>query len=194
MIKTYAYKDIKIDEIFAREEEKTTIADVVSEIIADVRKNGDTALKAYCEKFDGAAADVLIFVPAGGEHQIAPRDYFAKGLDVSFGVNVDHVTRKDQKRVLLFRQLNGLTEILIGIKRRLAPRFSERVIPTLHQLPLKIGIGVGGKGQVHVCHVKHLYGAFKTHFDHCSYDLLHLFSPFDIFRKEKYTTPPRLCQ
>ena len=59
MIKTYAYKDIKIDEIFAREEEKSTVADVVAEIIADVRKNGDKALKAYCEKFDGAAADVL---------------------------------------------------------------------------------------------------------------------------------------
>ncbi|MBR3909670.1 MAG: histidinol dehydrogenase, partial [Anaerotignum sp.] len=59
MIKTYAYKDIQIDEIFAREEEKSTVADVVAEIIADVRKNGDKALKAYCEKFDGAAAEVL---------------------------------------------------------------------------------------------------------------------------------------
>ena len=30
MIKTYAYKDIQIDEIFAREEEKSTVADVVA--------------------------------------------------------------------------------------------------------------------------------------------------------------------
>ena len=59
MIKTYAYKDIKIDKIFAREEEKSTVADVVAEIITDVRKNGDAALKSYCEKFDGAAAEVL---------------------------------------------------------------------------------------------------------------------------------------
>ena len=36
MIRTYAYKDIKIGEIFAREEEKTNVADVVSEIIAEV--------------------------------------------------------------------------------------------------------------------------------------------------------------
>ena len=42
MIQTYAYKDIKIDEIFSREEEKTTVADVVANIIADVRK---TAMK-----------------------------------------------------------------------------------------------------------------------------------------------------
>ena len=50
MIKTYAYKDMKIDEIFAREEEKSAVADVVVEIIADVRKNGDAALKAYGDK------------------------------------------------------------------------------------------------------------------------------------------------
>lgn len=59
MIQTYAYKDIKIDEIFAREKEKTTVADVVTDIIADVRKNGDEALKRYARKFDGAAAEVL---------------------------------------------------------------------------------------------------------------------------------------
>lgn len=59
MIKTYAYKDIKIDEIFAREEEKTNVADVVANIISEVRKNGDVALKFYCTQFDGAAAEVL---------------------------------------------------------------------------------------------------------------------------------------
>ena len=55
MIRTYAYKDIKIEEIFAREEEKTNVADVVAEIIAEVRKGGDAALKRYAEQFDGAA-------------------------------------------------------------------------------------------------------------------------------------------
>ena len=59
MIRTYAYKDIKIGEIFAREEEKTNVADVVSEIIAEVRKGGDAALKRYAEQFDGAAPAVF---------------------------------------------------------------------------------------------------------------------------------------
>ena len=45
MIRTYAYKDIKIGEIFAREEEKTNVADVVSEIIAYERKDGYAAQK-----------------------------------------------------------------------------------------------------------------------------------------------------
>ena len=59
MIQTYAYKDIKIEEIFAREEEKTNVADVVAEIIAEVRKGGDAALKRYAEQFDGAAPAVF---------------------------------------------------------------------------------------------------------------------------------------
>ena len=59
MIRTYAYKDIKIEEIFAREEEKNDIADAVAEIIAEVRKNGDAALRQYAEKFDGAAPAVF---------------------------------------------------------------------------------------------------------------------------------------
>ena len=32
---------------------------IIAEIIDDVRKNGDAALKAYCEKFDGAKLDSL---------------------------------------------------------------------------------------------------------------------------------------
>ena len=59
MIRTYAYKDIKIEEIFAREEEKNDIADAVAEIIAELRKNGDAALRQYAEKFDGATPAVF---------------------------------------------------------------------------------------------------------------------------------------
>lgn len=53
MIKQYRYQDIKIDEIFHRTEEKTDVADIVSRIIADVRRNGDEALFRYGKEFDG---------------------------------------------------------------------------------------------------------------------------------------------
>lgn len=59
MIRLFRDQEIKIEEIFARTEEKTDVAGVVAEIIADVRKNGDAALRRYAEKFDGAAAEVL---------------------------------------------------------------------------------------------------------------------------------------
>ena len=52
------------DEIFAQAEEQTNVADVVSEIIKTVREEGDSALFAYCEKFDKAVLDSLE-VPQG---------------------------------------------------------------------------------------------------------------------------------
>lgn len=59
MIKQYTYKEITIEEIFARTEEKNDIAHVVSQIIAEVRQKGDEALREYSQRFDGAALEVM---------------------------------------------------------------------------------------------------------------------------------------
>ena len=74
MIRTYRYDEIKKEDIFARKEEKNEIADVVAEIIAEVRKNGDAALKRYTEAFDGAAAEVLEVSEAEKEAALAEVD------------------------------------------------------------------------------------------------------------------------
>ena len=42
------------DDIFIRENQASGVEDVVADIIADVRKNGDEALYRYSKKFDGA--------------------------------------------------------------------------------------------------------------------------------------------
>ena len=47
------------EEIFDRTEEKNTVGDIVADIIANVRKNGDSALREYSAKFDGAQLDSL---------------------------------------------------------------------------------------------------------------------------------------
>lgn len=61
MIKIYNYEDITIDEIFARDiEDTSSIENTVAEIIANVRKNGDEALRFYADKFDGGAPDSLL--------------------------------------------------------------------------------------------------------------------------------------
>ena len=59
MIKILKYGEVSVDEIFARTEQKFDVAEIVSGIIADVRKNGDEALLKYCEKFDGAKISSL---------------------------------------------------------------------------------------------------------------------------------------
>ncbi|MBR5242545.1 MAG: histidinol dehydrogenase, partial [Clostridia bacterium] len=59
MIKIYKYGEVSRDEIFARDNIASNVAPIVSEIIANVIKNGDAALYEYCEKFDKALLSSL---------------------------------------------------------------------------------------------------------------------------------------
>ncbi len=52
MIKIYEMGKLKDEEIFARNEPTSSVEDVVSEIIANVREKGDEALRDYCQRFD----------------------------------------------------------------------------------------------------------------------------------------------
>lgn len=54
MIKILKYNDVQKEEIFARVEAEYNVTDIVSDIISNVRANGDKALFDYCEKFDKA--------------------------------------------------------------------------------------------------------------------------------------------
>lgn len=60
MIKILKYGEVKNSEIFARSVPAVNVEATVSEIIANVRKNGDTALFEYCEKFDKAKLSSLL--------------------------------------------------------------------------------------------------------------------------------------
>lgn len=50
-------------EIFARVTPETDVAAIVADILADVKENGDTAVKAYCAKFDKAELTSLEVTP-----------------------------------------------------------------------------------------------------------------------------------
>ncbi len=54
MIKIMKYGEISKDEIFARGKTSFDVADIVTDIINNVKANGDEALFKYCEKFDKA--------------------------------------------------------------------------------------------------------------------------------------------
>lgn len=60
MIKIYKYGEVKNEDIFARTEPKMDVEGIVSEIIENVKKNGDKALFEYCEKFDKAKLSSLV--------------------------------------------------------------------------------------------------------------------------------------
>lgn len=60
MIKILKYGSVANSEIFARTEPTVNVEDIVAEIIANVRKSGDKALREYCLKFDKADLDSLL--------------------------------------------------------------------------------------------------------------------------------------
>ena len=59
MINIYAYGEVPNSEIFARGTAVTDVSGIVSEIIEDVKNNGDKALFEYCRKFDKAELSSL---------------------------------------------------------------------------------------------------------------------------------------
>lgn len=54
MIKILKYGEVSAEEIFARGEGSFDVADIVTNIIENVKANGDAALFEYCKKFDKA--------------------------------------------------------------------------------------------------------------------------------------------
>lgn len=59
MIRIYTCGEMPESEIFARKSDGRDVSGVVAEILANVRKNGDAALRTYSEKLDHAKLDAL---------------------------------------------------------------------------------------------------------------------------------------
>ena len=75
MIKILKYGEVSTDDIFARAVPAVNVEAVVTEIIDNVRRNGDAALFAYCEKFDKAKLTSLLVSEeefAEAMEQVAP--------------------------------------------------------------------------------------------------------------------------
>ena len=63
MIRILKYGECAEDAIFARSEPAVDVTAIVAEIIAAVRKEGDSALLSYCRKFDRAELTALQVTP-----------------------------------------------------------------------------------------------------------------------------------
>lgn len=59
MIKIYKYGEVENSEIFSRMADTVDVSDIVTDIINNVKANGDKALFDYCEKFDKAVLTSL---------------------------------------------------------------------------------------------------------------------------------------
>ena len=60
MIKIMKYGEVPASEVFARAVPAVNVADVVADIIENVKTGGDKAVLEYCARFDGATLDSLL--------------------------------------------------------------------------------------------------------------------------------------
>ncbi len=81
MIKIYKYGEVSNDELFSRQDMKTGVEDVVTEIISTVREKGDAALFEYGRKFDKAELDSLEVSEAEIEEAFAVVGDFRRVLE-----------------------------------------------------------------------------------------------------------------
>lgn len=98
MIKIIKYSGQTAEELFGRRDEITyNVEEAVKTIIADVRENGDSALRKYSEKFDGYTGDSFEVSPAEIEEAFAVIDKkYVQTLKNSIK-NIENFHRK-QKR------------------------------------------------------------------------------------------------
>ncbi len=100
-------------EIFAREEQKFEVAEIVAEIIRKVRAEGDQALLAYNKKFDGAELSALEVTEAEIEEAFAAVD--PRFLEILRRAE-ENIRRFHQKQVRNSFILNETEGVVCGQK------------------------------------------------------------------------------
>ena len=113
MIQILKYGEVANEDIFARAVPTVNVEDVVSEIIATVRRDGDRALLAYCEKFDGAKLDSLAVTKEEIDEAVAEVE--PKFLEIleKAAKNIRAFHEKQVRNSFIINQENG---IVIGQK------------------------------------------------------------------------------
>ena len=108
MIRIMKYGEVANADIFARTVPEVDVAGIVSGIIADVRQNGDAALKAYCAKFDKVELDSLEVAPDEIEEalwQVEPE--FLEVLDTA-AANIRAFHEKQVRQSFIMTERDGV--------------------------------------------------------------------------------------
>ena len=113
MIKILKYGQIGADEIFARNESELDVSDIVTDIIADVCKNGDSALLSYAKKFDKAELTSLEVSDAEIEEAFASVEPEFIDILKQAAANIRAFHEKQVRQGFALEQGNG---VIIGQK------------------------------------------------------------------------------
>ena len=113
MIRILKSSEVPSNEIFARVENTVNVEQVVADIIANVRKNGDKALFEYCEKFDKAKLSSLLVTQEEIDEAVASVE--PRFLDIlrRAAENIRQFHRRQVRNSFILNDQNG---IVIGQK------------------------------------------------------------------------------
>lgn len=108
MIKIMDYSLITSDEIFSRSEDKTNVAEVVEEIIENVKTNGDDALFYYCEKFDKAKISSLEVTKEEIDNAFSKADKDFVNILYEAKKNIENFHRHQVRNSFIINEENGI--------------------------------------------------------------------------------------
>ena len=113
MIRILKSSEVPSNEILARVENTVNVEQVVADIIANVRKNGDKALFEYCEKFDKAKLSSLLVTQEEIDEAVASVE--PRFLDIlrRAAENIREFHRRQVRNSFILTDQNG---IVIGQK------------------------------------------------------------------------------
>lgn len=108
MIKILKFNEVKPEQVFARTENAVNVEQIVSEIISNVRQNGDKALFEYCEKFDHAKLDSLQVTPEEIDEAVAAVDPAFLDILRRAAANIRKFHQQQVRRSFLINDENGI--------------------------------------------------------------------------------------
>ncbi len=108
MIKILKYGEVENKDIFARVVPEFDVEDIVADIIANVRQNGDRALLEYTEKFDGASLDSLLVTKEEINEAIALVDKEFMDILTKAAANIRKFHEKQVRSSFIINDENGV--------------------------------------------------------------------------------------
>ena len=108
MIRILNFGEVTPEQVFARVENPVNVEAIVTEIIANVRKDGDKALYEYCEKFDRVRLDALQVTQEEISEAVAAVD--PKFLDIlrRAAANIRKFHEAQVRRSFIINDENGI--------------------------------------------------------------------------------------
>ena len=108
MIRIYQYGEVPAEQIFSRVVPQTDVAGTVSEIIREVKQNGDAALRNYTAKFDSVKLNSLAVGEEEIEEAVAATDPdFLRVLERA-AANIRKFHEKQVRQSFLINDANGI--------------------------------------------------------------------------------------